>query len=71
MEISDFILFYYFVWEGGGGQGGSCPPGPVEPDKSSLWMDLFSLDSVILVIVTCNNCLPFSYSRSIFRRHIS
>ena len=33
-------------------------------------MDLFSLDLVILVIVTCN-CFPFSYSRSIFRRHIS
>ena len=33
-------------------------------------MDLFSLDSVILIIVTCN-CLPFSFSRSIFRRHIS
>ena len=48
-----------------GGQGGSCRPGPVEPDKSSLWMDLFSLDSVILIIVTCN-CLPFSYSRSNF-----
>ena len=31
-------------------------------------MDLFSFDSVILVIVNCN-CLPFSYSRSIFRRH--
>ena len=35
-----------------------------------LWMDLFSLDSVILIIVTCN-CLPFSSSRLIFRRHIS
>ena len=34
------------------------------PDKSSLWMDMFSLDSVILIVVTCN-CLPFSYSRSI------
>ena len=34
------------------------PPGPVEPDKSSLWMYLFSLDSVILIIVICN-CLPF------------
>ena len=33
-------------------------------DKSSLWMDLFSSDS-ILVIVTCN-CLPFSYSRWFF-----
>ena len=46
------------------------PPGPVEPETSSLWMDLFALDSVILIIVTCN-CLPFSYSRSIFRRLIS
>ena len=55
---------------GGGGKGESCPPGPVEPDKSSLWMDLFSLDSFILVIVTCN-CLPLSNSRSIFRRRIS
>ena len=54
---------------GGGGKGGSCPPGPIEPDTSSLWMDLFSLDSVTLIIVTCN-CLPFSYSRSTFRRHI-
>ena len=35
-----------------------------------LWMDLFSLDSVILIMVTCN-CLPFSCWRSIFRRHIS
>ena len=33
-------------------------------------MELFSLDSVILIIVTCN-CLPFSGSRSIFRRHVS
>ena len=33
-------------------------------DKSSLWMDLFSLDS-IFVIVTCN-CLPFSYWRCFF-----
>ena len=40
--------------------GGSFPPGSVEPDKSSLWMDLFSLDSVILIVVTCKNCLPFS-----------
>ena len=33
-------------------------------------MELFSLDSVISIIVTCN-CLPFSGSRSIFRRHVS
>ena len=26
------------------------PPGRVEPDISSLWMDLFSLDSVIFVV---------------------
>ena len=41
---------------GGGGRGGW--------DRSSLWMDLFSLDSS-LVIVTCN-CLPFSYLRWFF-----
>ena len=46
----------------------SFPRGPVEPDTLSLRMDLFSLDSVILIIVTCN-CLPFSYSRPIFRTH--
>ena len=45
------------------------PPGAFEPDKASLWTDLSSLDSVILVIVTCN-CLPFSCLRSIFRGHI-
>ena len=44
--------------------------GVLRPDTSSLWMELFSLDSVILIIVTCN-CLPFSGSRSIFRRHVS
>ena len=53
-----------------GGRRAAALPGPIEPDKSSLWMDLFSLDSVILIIVTCN-CLPFSYWRSIFRRHLS
>ena len=55
----------------GGTRGGATPPPrPAEPDKSSLLIDLFSLGSVILIIVTCN-CLPFSYSGSIFRRHIS
>ena len=34
-------------------------PGPVDPDTASLWMDLFSLDSVIFIIVTCI-CFPFS-----------
>ena len=41
-------------------RGAAAPPSPlghVEPDTSSLWMDLFSLDSVILIMVTCN-CLP-------------
>ena len=51
-----------------GPRGAAAPPGPVEPDASSLWMDLFCLDSVILIIC---NYLPFWYSRSIFRRHIS
>ena len=41
--------------EGGqGGKGAAALHGPVEPDKSSLLIDLFSLDSVILIIVTCN-----------------
>ena len=38
---------------GGGGRGALYPPhapGRVEPDVSSLWMDLFSLDSVIFVV---------------------
>ena len=45
----------------GGARGAAAPLAPVELDTSSLWMDLFSLDSVILIIVTCN-CFPFSYS---------
>ena len=47
------------VASGGKGSSYPLPPGPVELDTSSLWMDLFSLDSVILISVTCN-CLPFS-----------
>ena len=42
---------------GGGGGGGKRAAGPLEPDTSSLLMDLFSLDSVISIIVTYN-CLP-------------
>ena len=54
---------------------GAAAPTPLPLDLSSqihvsLWMDLLSLGSVVLIIVTCN-CLPFSYSMSIFRRHIS
>ena len=49
------------VASGGGEKGGQLPPthtpGPVEPDISSLWMDLFFLDSVIFVVD--------------FRRHLS
>ena len=43
------------LW-GGGRPGAPLPPPPphppgrVEPDISSLWMDLFSLDSVIFVV---------------------
>ena len=43
---------YRPVASGGGGAGGQLTPGPVEPDTSSLWMELFSLDSVILIKVT-------------------
>ena len=52
-------ILYTLMWGGGGGgdKQGSCLLWPVEPDTSSLWMDLFCLDSVILIIVTCN-CLP-------------
>ena len=32
------------------------PPGPVESVKSSMWLNVFSLGSVILIVVTCN-CL--------------
>ena len=56
----------------GEARGAAAPLGPVEIDTSSLWMELSSLESVIsviLIIVTCN-CLPFSYSRSIFRTHL-
>ena len=61
-------------WGGGGGGGGgggaAAPIGPVMPDTSSLWMEMFSLDLDILIIVSCNyNCLPFSYLRSSFQRH--
>ena len=34
----------------GEARGAAAPLGPVEIDASSLWMDLFSLDSVILII---------------------
>ena len=54
------------VASGGGGAGaggGSCPHGSIEPEKSSLWMDLFSLVSVILIVVTCNYLL-FSWPRN-------
>ena len=37
-----------------GAGGAAALPGPPEPDKLCLWMDLFSLDSVILIVVTWN-----------------
>ena len=59
------------VDRGGGGQRGQLLPlDLLSQTHLSLWMDLLSLDSVALIIVTCN-CLPFSYSMSIFRRHNS
>ena len=59
------------VANGGGGQGGQLSLlDLLSRTASSLWMKLFSLDSVIVITVTCN-CLPFSCPRSIFRRHVS
>ena len=43
-------------------RGQLSPLGTVEPDKSSLWVDLFSLDSIILIVVTCI-CFLFSWGR--------
>ena len=58
------------VASGGQGGGAAVPPGLVEPDKSSLWIedfhyskDLFSLVSVTLILVTCSR-LPFSWPGS-------
>ena len=48
---------------GGGGGKRAAAPGPVEPDKTTLWINLFFLDSVILIVVTCN-CLPFPWPRN-------
>ena len=59
-SLATCLTYFRAVASGGGGKAGSCPPRPVDPDTASLWMDLFSLDSVILIIVTCN-CLPFSW----------
>ena len=50
------------VASGGGGRGSCSSPRTVEPDKPSLWVDLFSLESVILIVVTCI-CFPFSWGR--------
>ena len=41
---------------GGWLRGPAALPGPIESGTSSLWMDLYSLDSVSLIIVTCNVC---------------
>ena len=53
---------HYLLTRAAGEQEGSCRPGTVEADKSSLWMDLFPLDSVILIVVTCI-CFQFSRGR--------
>ena len=57
---------------GGGARGAAALLGPVELDTSSLWMDFFSLDSVILIKLTGNIVVcHFPYATSIFQRHIS
>ena len=45
------LLYTIFDRKGSKRAAAPPPPEPVEPDKSSLWMDLFSADSFILVIV--------------------
>ena len=46
------------------------PPPPPLTCPQTCWARHIKLESVILITVT-GNCLPFSYSRSIFRRHLS
>ena len=49
-----------------GGQGGTAAPlDLLSQNKSSLWMDFLSLDSVILIVVNCN-CLPFHADEKLF-----
>ena len=58
-----------------GGQGDQLPQLPpypaglVEPDTSSLWLDLLSLESVILNIATCSFCF-FHQSRLFFQTYL-
>ena len=56
------------VASGGEGKEGNSPPpppGPVEPDILSLWMDLFSLDSVIFVVDFAQTNLMTSTENSV------
>ena len=51
---------------GGGARGGNCPTGPVEPDKSSLRMDIvfFRLsyfDCCLLFVVPFQIFIVFTY----------
>ena len=49
VTLYDFIHSRHVASEGV--RGAAAPLGPVGIDTSSLWMDLFFLDSVILIIV--------------------
>ena len=51
--------------------GAAALPGPIESGTSSLWMDLFSLDSVSLIIVTCNIIVCHFHIRGQYFRDIS
>ena len=51
--------------------GGSCPPGSVEPDTRSLWMELFSLGTVVFIILTCNIIVCHFHMRGRFSGDIS
>ena len=41
LRKSILAAYYVRAVASGGARGAAVPPGPVEPDKSSLWMDLF------------------------------
>ena len=53
----------------GGGQGGVAadPPGPVKPDISSLWMELFPLDSLMFDIFIFEVDFSETYPRQVLK----
>ena len=54
-------------WRGGGKGGAADPPGPVKPDTSSLWMELFPLDSVMFDIFIFKVDFSETYPRQVLK----